>query len=120
VRSIDAAMQSRIQLAIQFLDLKEDERTAIYMQRLSAIPDDEIEDRQKLREELARSYFFRHKVNGRQIRNIVNGARAWAKSNGRKVAVEDLRLIYEATERFNNCLEEEIAKQRHDHEAKRG
>ncbi|KAF1829196.1 P-loop containing nucleoside triphosphate hydrolase protein [Decorospora gaudefroyi] len=85
VRSIDAAVQSRIQLAIQFHDLKPSQREAIYLNRLKYIPDNEIDNRAELERGLKNSLLVKNrsstvKPNGRQIRNIVTYARALAKS----------------------------------------
>ena len=42
VTSVDTAVQSRIQLAIQYHDLNRRQRLAIYQNRLKYIPDQDI------------------------------------------------------------------------------
>ena len=58
VRSIDAAVQSRIQLAIQYHDLKPSQREAMYLNRLKYIPDNEIGNREELERDLKKSHLF--------------------------------------------------------------
>jgi hypothetical protein len=48
IRSLDAVVQSRIQLAIQYTDLDRPQRLSINKNRLKDIPDDEIENREEL------------------------------------------------------------------------
>jgi AAA+ superfamily predicted ATPase len=95
VRSIDAAVQSRIQLTIQYRDLKPSQREAIYLNRLKYIPDNEIGNRAELERGLKDSHLVNNrsstvKPNGRQIRNIVAYARALAKSEDKLIDVDHL------------------------------
>jgi hypothetical protein len=114
VRSLDAAMQSRIHLAIQYTDLDVNQRIAIYKNRLDLIPDDEIEDREALKKALESSSLVKrsNKANGRQIRNIVTGARAWARKRGEKMTMEHLLKVDDTTTLFNDAMSELIHKQR--------
>jgi hypothetical protein len=80
-------VQSRVQLAIQYHDLKPSPQEAIYLNRLKYIPDNEISNRAELERGLKNSHLVKNRLsnvkpNGRQIRNIVTYARARAKSEG--------------------------------------
>jgi hypothetical protein len=123
VKSIDAAIQSRIQLAIQYHDLDLHQRLAIYKNRLKYIPDDEIEDREELIKSLTTSPLIRikpknEKPNGRQIRNIVTYARALAKSekdekgNKRLLTLDHLMRVAEMTTTFTESMKELMQRQR--------
>ncbi|KAF2683250.1 P-loop containing nucleoside triphosphate hydrolase protein, partial [Lentithecium fluviatile CBS 122367] len=102
VRSIDAAVQSRVQLATQYHDLTPEQRLAIYKNRLKWIPDEEIADRETLWKALETSQLTKrgNKANGRQIRNIVNGARALAKSKKERLTVDHLVDVDENNSNF--------------------
>lgn len=119
VRSIDAAVQSRIHLAIQYHDLTSAQRLAIYRNRLKYIPEEEIEDRESLERGLANTPLTKkgNKANGRQIRNIVTGARALAKSKNEKLKLEHLVTVDETTTNFIISMAEMIQKQRARNEA---
>lgn len=114
VRSIDAAVQSRIHLAIQYHDLSTQQRLAIYKNRLKWIPDEDIKDRKALEKGLETSPLVKrsNKANGRQIRNIVTGARALAKSKGEKLSVEHLLTVDETTSNFITSMADLMQKQR--------
>lgn len=114
VRSIDAAVQSRINLAIQYHDLDKDQRLAIYKNRLGYIPDEELEDRKAIEQGLESSPLIKkgQKTNGRQIRNIVTGARGLARSKGEKLALKHLVRVFETTSDFINSMAEVTQKQR--------
>lgn len=114
VRSIDAAVQSRIHLAIQYHDLTTQQRLAIYKNRLKWVPDEEIEDRTALLRGLENSPLTKrsNKANGRQIRNIVTGARALAKSKKQPLALEHLVTVDETTSNFINSMADLMQKQR--------
>ncbi|KAL9082277.1 MAG: hypothetical protein Q9165_008922, partial [Trypethelium subeluteriae] len=116
VRSIDAAVQSRIHLAIQYHDLTAQQRLAIYKNRLKWIPDEEIENRNRkgLEKGLENSPLIKrsNKANGRQIRNIVAGARALAKSKDQLLSLEHLVAVDETTSNFIRSMADLMQKQR--------
>ena len=120
VRSIDVAVQSRIQLAIQYHDLDQKQCERIYLSRLEHIPDEEIEDRKQLEKELKNSPLIKNrsmtKPNGRQIRNIVTYARALAKSEDQKITLDHLLRVAETTEVFTNRMAGLLQKQRNRNE----
>lgn len=91
-----------------------DQRIAIYKNRLKWIPDDEIEDRRALETALESSPMARrtNKANGRQIRNIVTGARAWAKQHKEKLTLSHLVKVDDATQHFIEKMADIVQKQR--------
>ena len=119
VLSIDAAVQSRVQLAIQYEDLTPEQRLAIYKNRLKWVPDEEMQDRAKLEEQLKGSSLCKknNKANGRQIRNIVTYARALAKRSGEKLTIEHLIKVDKKTTKFITSIAENVAMQRLKNEA---
>lgn len=120
-KSIDGAVQSRIHLAIQYHDLRPEQRLAIYKNRLKVISDDELEDRKLLEQQLEHSVLAKKtsKVNGRQIRNIVTGARMLAKSKEKKLAMEHLISVHDTTSEFISSMEELMMRQREKNELPR-
>jgi hypothetical protein len=121
VRSIDAAVQSRIQLAIQYHDLKPSQREAIYLNRLKYISDNEIGNHAQLERGLKNSHLVKNrsstvKPNGKQIRNIVTYARALAKSEDRPIDLGHLIRVADTTEQFTAKIQDLLQKQRHRNE----
>lgn len=111
VKSIDAAVQSRIQLAIQYHDLSEEQRVAIYTNRLKHIPEEEFEDRKQLMKNLRTSPLIKirgnkEKPNGRQIRNIVTYARALAKHDKEPLVLRHLTAVAETTSAFTESMKD--------------
>ncbi len=121
VRAIDAAVQSRVNLAIQYHELTPEQRFNILKDRLNSIPDNEVDNRDALITALRSSSLarFNNKSNGRQIRNIVNGARALAKSEGTCLTVKHIERVEENTAKFTESMSESLQKQRHRREADR-
>ncbi|KAK2734956.1 ATPase [Colletotrichum kahawae] len=81
IRSFDIAVQSRINLAIQFENLKEEQKIAIFDNLINRIPEKYIENKSSLRRYLqdndeAASKF--DDLNGRQVRNVVFSAASLA------------------------------------------
>jgi len=54
----------------------------------------------------------RNKANGRQIRNIVTGARRLAKSKGERLSLKHLITVHDTTSDFINGMAELMQKQR--------
>lgn len=109
------AVQSRINLAIQYKDLNQHERLEIYKQRLRSIPEGDLEGgRAEFEKELAKSQISResHQVNGRQIRNIVNGARALAKRRNTALTIVHLETVANSTTHFINSMKQQMQAQR--------
>jgi hypothetical protein len=109
IRSLDAVVQSRIQLAIQYTDLDRPQRLSINKNRLKDIPDDEIENREELMNNFETSSLINIKQsseipNRRQIRNIVTYARALALSEGKPMKLDHLIKIADITSAFMDSM----------------
>ena len=104
------AMQSRIHLAIQYNDLTAAQRIEIYKNRLKQIPDSEIEKRSELDEALVKQKTVvtqrNNRTDGRQIRNIVIGARALAKSRKESLNINHLVEAHSTTADFISSMAE--------------
>jgi hypothetical protein len=113
-RTIDAALQSRIQLAIRYKDLTTAQKTRIYQNKLEYIPDDEFENKAELLSQLKLSPLVAkaNKANGRQIRNIITYARALAKSEGAKLTLLHLTRVDQVTSEFTESMKDVFTRQR--------
>lgn len=111
---IDAALQSRIQLAIRYKDLTTTQKTRIYQNKLEYIPDEEFENKEELLLQLKQSPLVAkaNKANGRQIRNIITYARALAKSEGAKLTLLHLTRVDQVTSEFTESMKDVFTRQR--------
>lgn len=117
VKSIDVAVQSRVQLAIQYRDLDTGQRLAIYTNRLNSVLEAEFENRDELLRSLKTSPLIKLRAseeptNGRQIRNIVTYAWALARSEGNKLNYEHLRSVADTTLEFTDSMKDLTRRQR--------
>ena len=119
VRALDSAVQSRINLSIQYQDLTVDQRLRIFVNRLKGIPDKDLDDdmkvdADKLVQKLKRTQLGgkTNKANGRQIRNIVAGAHALALHEGELLDINHLVKVEEATATFIDKMADMMQKQR--------
>ncbi|KAH6621735.1 hypothetical protein C7974DRAFT_314820 [Boeremia exigua] len=113
-RTIDNALQSRIQLAIRYKDLTTDQKIRIYKNKLEYLPAEEFEDKAALLDALEYSPLVAkaNKTNGRQIRNIVTYARALAKSEGGRLTIKHLNRVDQVTSDFTESMKEVFTRQR--------
>jgi len=122
VRSIDIAVQSRMHLAIQYMNLNPQQKLAIYKNLLAKVPDSRISGtRNSLYRDIENNFCKRNLMNGRQIRNIVTTALALAKSDSTgssRLSYEHLRRVFETTTDFLESLKELTKSTRERNEAK--
>lgn len=118
ITSLDVAVQSRMHLAIQYKDLNEQQKKNIFMKFLDVIPGDRIRDRDIINRQLD-WICKRADLNGRQIRNIVSGAQALAKSEDEKLSYDHLSVVYDATSDFVQSLKDLTLQKRGRNEAPR-
>ncbi|PSN70325.1 P-loop containing nucleoside triphosphate hydrolase protein [Corynespora cassiicola Philippines] len=118
ITSLDVAVQSRMHLAIQYKDFDETQKKTMFMKFLEHIPSDQIDGRDKIDFEVGR-LCKRSDLNGRQIRNIVSGAQALAKSQDKKLSYDHIYKIYEATSDFVQSLKDLTLQKRGRNEAPR-
>ncbi|KAL8907852.1 MAG: hypothetical protein Q9207_001176 [Kuettlingeria erythrocarpa] len=105
ITSLDVAVQSRIHLAIQYQDLKPDQKFKIFKNFLNKIGEDNIDNPYEMDVEL-KKICRRTPINGRQIRNVVSSAQALALAEKRKLGVEQLNTVYETTVDFLESLKD--------------
>lgn len=116
ITSIDIAVQSRMQLAIQYRDLTTDQKLEIFKTLLSKIPNEEMSSRERLEKGL-RKLCKGSEVNGRQIRNIVASARALARDDDQKMTFEHVEEVHDLTNRFLQSLKDKTMRARDLNEA---
>lgn len=116
IKSIDIAVQSRMHLAIQYKNLTSEQMLKIYQNLLADIPDEKIKGKRHNLETTIKNNLCgrRSQMNGRQIRNIVSTARAWAASQEELLSIDHLREVFDSTSEFLEGLKEvnERAKRR--------
>ena len=118
ITSLDVAVQSRMHLAIQYKDLNHGQKKSIFTKFLDCVPEDQIQDREKINRELD-WICKRTDLNGRQIRNIVSAAQALAKSQRQKLSYDHLSNVYDATSDFLQSLKDLTLQKRGRNEAPR-
>lgn len=116
INSIDIAVQSRMQLALQYKDLTTDQKLGIFRTLLSKIPDNEISKRERLEKDL-RKLCSKSEVNGRQIRNIVSSARALAREDKEKLSYDYIEEVHDLTNKFMQSLKDKTLLARSKNEA---
>lgn len=123
INSIDIAVQSRMHMAIQYTDLKGEQKLGIYKSLLAKVPDSRIGGtRAALYKGIADGLCGRgDTMNGRQIRNIVTNALALANSddgeNG-KLTIDHVRRVHNMTSGFLYTLKDLTFTARNRNEAK--
>ncbi|KAL8879546.1 MAG: hypothetical protein Q9198_002859 [Flavoplaca austrocitrina] len=119
IKSLDAAVQSRIHLAVRFDELTQRQMRNILETILKKfnVRHSEIEDiKDKFQNYLADSPRF--KLNGREIRNVVFSAHAMALSEGKEsIGWNHIRDVLRLTRDFQDHLKAITSKQRYMREA---
>ena len=109
------AVQSRIHLAIQYQDLTPDQKAKIFNNFLERIGNTNIKDPEGMKREV-KNIGRRSPINGRQIRNIISSAQAYASSERQKLSAEHFQLVYETTVNFLNSLKDLTRERRYHNE----
>ncbi|RLL93199.1 hypothetical protein CFD26_101608 [Aspergillus turcosus] len=110
VGTFDEAFKSRIQLALHYKNLSDNQRRRIWWNFLNRLrnmekgekPTIDIDDLLDRVDELASD----NVMNGRQIRNVITTARQLAKHRGKIMTFSDLRHVIEVTGRFDKYLQD--------------
>lgn len=105
VGTFDEAFKSRIQLALHYPPLGEEQRRSIwqtFIKRLDGFDEDAI-DVEDIMGNL--HVLQREKLNGRQIRNAVTTARQYAKWKREVLTYDHLKDVIEVSARFDEYLE---------------
>ena len=106
--AFDPAIHSRLHLAIEYPEITPDQRMTILKGFLSRLPPIEIgseEERDRLLQDLVELKISRkQKLNGRQLRNIVFGARALARSKGNRLTLAHIQSVLDTTREFAESI----------------
>jgi SpoVK/Ycf46/Vps4 family AAA+-type ATPase len=105
VGTFDEAFKSRIQLALHYPPLGEEQRRTIweaFIQRLDGFDEDAV-DVENLMGSL--DVLQREKLNGRQIRNAITTARQYAKWKSEVLTYDHLKDVIEVSAKFDDYLE---------------
>ncbi|KAF7531090.1 hypothetical protein G7054_g9217 [Neopestalotiopsis clavispora] len=108
IKSFDIAVQSRINLAVKFEDLKHKQLQAIFKNLLDQLDDEFIDDKRDILEwfEDDEAYQWSTPLNGRQIRNVVFSAASLAGSKKEnKLTLKEIKTMFEETYKFHTHLE---------------
>jgi hypothetical protein len=111
ITSLDPAVQSRIHLAIRYEDLTKQFKQEIFKMFLYQLEPSSIKDRAGILDWIADSG-REHKLNGREIRNVVTSALALARSEAPKNGGDDrltkyyLKMVMEITNDFKEQLDD--------------
>lgn len=105
VGTFDEAFKSRIQLALHYPNLNQDQRLKIwtdFITRLETLGEEmDVLTIRPMLAELAK-----HAMNGRQIRNVLTTARQLARSHGRALNFNDIDHVVKVSRRFDEYLKE--------------
>ena len=104
ITSLDVAVQSRIHLAIQYHELTTKQKEKIFRYFL-----DEAADRISGRDEIDRALpkiLRKKRINGRQIRNVLRGAFLLAQADRKKLSLDHIEEVMDATEAFLDSLKD--------------
>lgn len=104
VGSFDEAFKSRMQLAIQYPVLGENERTSIWTNFIETLIESGVEMKTtELRREISR--LAKHEFNGRQIRNLIKTARQLAAHRNNEVLqAKHLEHVIEVANEFESYI----------------
>ena len=96
VSVIDAAIKSRIHLALQYASPDKSVRRQLWHQHLATVPEAELDlDVNEALDEVEEA-----EMNGREISNSIHTARTLAESEGGKLGLEYLRTIIQVWKDF--------------------
>ena len=125
IKAIDVAVQSRIHLAIRYDDLDKKQKENIFKIFLRQLEPDSIKN-EKAIFEFVEEYGSEHKLNGRQIRNVVSSALSLARNEGKnndgdeRLDIKYLKTVLNITKDFQEQLESVTNEARSANEATRG
>ncbi|KAI0167618.1 P-loop containing nucleoside triphosphate hydrolase protein [Pestalotiopsis sp. NC0098] len=109
IKSFDIAVQSRINLAVKFDDLRETQRRTIFENLLGQLTDDYLEDKRGIInwfKEDEEAYKWCERLNGRQIRNVVFSAASLAGiREDKKLTLKEIKTMLRETYKFHDHLE---------------
>lgn len=110
ITALDIAVQSRIHLAIRYDDLNKKQKENIFKIFLRQLEPDSIKNETAIFD-FIEEYGSEHKLNGRQIRNVVSSALSLARSMGKesdsdeRLDIKHLKQVLSITKDFQEQLE---------------
>lgn len=105
--SFDAAMKSRIHLALGYEPPDIKIREQIWLQVLSSVPEEEMGIDEVVE---AVDYVLREELNGREISNAVNTARTIARYKKERLQLKHIQMVVEVRRDFDKSLLREARK----------
>jgi hypothetical protein len=107
------AVQSRIHLAVIYEDLSPEQIKQVWNGFLSQLNNSNMENKEEI-QEWVNKWAIKSSLNGRQIRNIISSAQALARGRGRRLTLEDIEQVKDATEDFQKDLHQTYQERRID------
>lgn len=104
VSVFDAAIKSRIHLALQYLTPSPTVRRQLWTKHLARVPTSSISPDLSTDLEKTLDWLQDIEMNGREISNSITTAMTLAKSEGRKLELEFLKTIVEVWQQFEQSL----------------
>lgn len=90
--------------SIRFPPTSSDDQLEIFSGFLDQIPNNDV-DKDSILDWVNSSYMVDNQFCGRQIRNILSAAMAIARANGRRLMLEDVRMLWRSTKVFQEFLQ---------------
>ena len=114
IKTFDIAVQSRVNLAVHYVDMSEEQQKRVFNVFLDMIDERQIKNKPKIVDWVSED--FREKFNGREIRNMLSSAVALARADGRSLELRDIKVMRDKKKRFKEYLQEQtiLAKQRNE------
>jgi len=107
VKSIDIAIESRINLAVHFTPMTKEDQRKLFKIFINRIPEEDIEDKKELEGWCDR--YFKEEFNGRDIRNMISSALAIARAEDSKLKKRYVELICQAKKSSQKTFAEQRA-----------
>lgn len=105
ITSLDMAVQSRIHLAIRYDDLDKEQKKRIFYMFLDQLSAETSKHDMETIKEWVSEYGSEHKLNGRQIRNVISSAQALARSHGGTLKKDHIKKVMDITKSFQEQLD---------------
>ncbi|KAI0197648.1 hypothetical protein F4808DRAFT_438237 [Astrocystis sublimbata] len=104
MRSLDIAVQSRIHLAIKFVELNPEQKVRIFESFLTQLASKNLVSNYKELETWVKKEGKRYDFNGRQIRNVISTALGIALADEKKLEKDHLASVARQTDEFKRDL----------------
>ena len=114
IKTFDIAVQSRVSLAVHYVDMSEKQQKRVFNVFLDMIDERQIKNKPKIVDWVKED--FSEKFNGREIRNMLSSAMALARADGRSLELRDIKVMRDTKKHFKEYLQEQtiLAKQRNE------